>query len=88
MSSSAPGKSISEIEVTNISAHGVWLFAHNKELFMSYDEFPWFKNQPISAILDVTEQSPGHYYWPEIDVDLTEEIIENPSRFPLKAKIT
>jgi hypothetical protein len=88
MSSSAPGKSTSEIEVTNISAHGVWLLTHNKELFMSYDEFPWFKNQPVSAILNVEELSPGHFYWPEIDVDLTEEIIENPARFPLRAKIT
>lgn len=88
MSSSAPGKSTSEIEVTNISAHGVWLLTRNKELFMSYDEFPWFKNQPVSAILNVEELSPGHFYWPEIDVDLTEEIIENPARFPLRAKIT
>ncbi|MEN8180825.1 MAG: integron cassette protein, partial [Pseudomonadota bacterium] len=32
--------------------------------------------------------SPGHYYWPEIDVDLTKEIIEHPERFPLSAKIT
>ncbi len=27
------------------------------------------------------------FYWPDLDVDLTEEIIENPDRFPLKAKI-
>ena len=76
------------VEVTNILAHGLWLFAHVKELFMSYDDFPWFKDQPIKTILRVEEPSPGHFFWPDIDVDLTEAIIEHPDRFPLKAKGT
>ena len=32
------------------------------------------------------EVSPGHFYWPDLDIDLTEEIIEHPERFPLVAK--
>ena len=88
MNSLAPGKNTLAVEVTNISAHGVWLLARGKELFMSYDDFPWFKDQPIKSVLNVEEQSPGHFYWPEIDIDLTEEIIEHPERFPLKAKST
>lgn len=86
MSLSMHGSSTSAVEITHISANGVWLLAHNKELFMSYEDFPWFKDQPVKSILNVEEQSPGHFYWPEIDVDLTEEIIEHPERFPLKAK--
>ncbi len=82
------GSSISAIEVTNISAHGVWLLAHGKELFMSYDDFPWFKDQSVKSIINVEEPSPGHFYWPDIDIDVTEEIIENPEKFPLKAKNT
>ena len=77
----------SAVEVTHISSHGVWLLSHNKELFMSYEDFPWFKEQPVNAILNVEEQSLGHFYWPDMDVDLTEEMIENPERFPLKAKV-
>ena len=88
MSSLAHGKSTLTVEVTNISSHGIWLLAHEKELFMPYDEFPWFKDQPVKSILNVEEQYPGHYYWPDIDVDLTEEIIEHPERFPLKSKST
>ena len=88
MSLSAHGKISSAVEVTNISAHGLWLLTLNKELFLSYEDFPWFKDQPIKAVLHVEEQSPGHYYWPDIDVDLSEEIIEHPERFPLKAKAT
>lgn len=86
MSLSTHGKSTSAVEVTNISAHGVWILAHEKELFMSYEDFPWFKRQPVDAIFNVVEESPGHFHWPEIDVDLTEEIIEHPERYPLTAK--
>ncbi|MDQ1363000.1 MAG: hypothetical protein QG652_860 [Pseudomonadota bacterium] len=86
MSSPAPGKNTSAVEVTHISVHGVWLLAHNKELFMSYEDFPWFRDQSVNAIHRVEEPSPGHYYWPDIDVDLTEEIIEHPERFPLKSE--
>ena len=87
MSSSGPGKSSSAIEVTNISAHGLWLLVRNRELFLSYDDFPWFKEQPVKAILQVEEPSPGHFHWPHIDVDLTVEMIEHPERFPLKARV-
>jgi len=88
MSSSVRGNNTLAVEVTNISAHGVWLLAHNKELFMSYDDFPWFKNQTVKAILNIQEQSPNHFYWPDIDVDLTLESIEHPEHFPLKSKNT
>ena len=51
---------------------------------MSYEDFPWFKDQPVKSILNVEEQSPGHYYWPDFDVDLNTKMIEHPERFPLK----
>ena len=86
MSSLPRGNSTSKVEVTNISSHGVWLLAHDKELFMSYDDFPWFKDQAVKTIFNVKEPSHGHFYWPDLDVDLTTEIIENPSRFPLNVK--
>ncbi len=88
MSSLAPGRNISEIEVTHISSNGIWLFAQDEELFLSYEDFPWFKDQTVKAILHVEQPSEGHYYWPEIDVDLSADIIKNPDRFPLIAKVT
>ena len=86
MNSPMPGKITSEVEVTHISAYGIWLLAHGEELFMPYEDFPWFKEQPVEAILKVEQLSTDHYYWPMIDVDLSKEIIKNPARFPLKAK--
>ena len=86
MNSQAPGKNISEVEVTNISNHGMWLLTEEKELFISYDEFPWFKNVTVGKILNVEEPTPGHFYWPDLDVDLDTESIEHPERFPFKSK--
>lgn len=86
MNSKALGKNTSATEVTNISSHGVWLLTGDRELFMSYDDFPWFKDISVGKIFNVEEPSPGHFYWPDLDIDLTEEIIEHPERFPLKSK--
>lgn len=87
MSSKPPGESTSAIEVTNISQHGIWILASGTEYFMSYDDFPWFKDVPVGKILNIEEPSPGHFYWPDLDVDLGVESIEHPNRFPLKAKM-
>ena len=86
MNLSAHGNTASAVEVTNISGHGVWLLAHGCELFMPYDEFPWFKEQPVKAILNVEEPAPGHYHWPDIDVDLTEEILRHPEQYSNRAR--
>ncbi len=85
MNSQALGKSTSLVEVTNISSHGIWLLTADKELFIPYEKFPWFKDASIGKILNVEEPTPGHFYWPELDVDLGIESIEHPERFPLKA---
>ena len=58
----------------------------DREFFLSYDDFPWFKDAPVGKILNVREPAPGHFYWPDLDVDLGVESIENPGRFPLTAK--
>lgn len=86
MNSRPLGKNTSEAEVTNISNHGFWMLAGDEELFLAYDDFPWFKDVPVGKILKVVEPSPGHFYWPDLDVDLGAETIRHPERFPLKAK--
>lgn len=86
MKNSQPlGKGTLSVEVTHISGHGIWLLTGEKELFLGFDEFPWFKEAPVGKILNVQEPSPGHFYWPDLDVDLGIDSIEHPDRFPLKA---
>ena len=84
-SSALPGTDTSAVEVTNLSPHGLWLFAHGKERFLAFDDFPWFRNAPVAAVFNVEEPSPEHFYWPDLDVDLGVESIEHPERFPLIA---
>ena len=48
--------------------------------------FRGLKSKPVRSIVNVEEHSPGHFYWPDLDVDLSQEIIKHPERFPLKAE--
>ena len=49
------GTRTSEVEVTVISAHGVWPLAGEGEMFLSYEDFPWSKDVSVSEILNVQE---------------------------------
>jgi hypothetical protein len=55
----------------------------NRELFVAFSEFPWFRAAPIGRLVDVSLPHPGHLYWPQLDVDLAVESIEHPERYPL-----
>ena len=85
MNSGPLGIITSEVEITSISAHGVWLLVGNEELFLSFEDFAWFRDVPVGKILNVTEPTPGHFCWPDLDVDLGVETIRHPDRFPLLA---
>lgn len=79
--------SISQAEVTNISQHGFWVLVDGRELFLPFDEFPWFKAAAVQAIHNVERPQPEHLYWPDLDVDLTIDSIEHPKRYPMKARV-
>lgn len=86
MTSAMLGANTSEVEVTNVSKHGLWLLLGDEELFLPFAEFPWFKDAPIGKVVNVERPQPHHLYWPELDVDLSVESIRHPERFPLVAK--
>ncbi len=86
MKSETPGIATSEAEVTNISKHGFWLFLGDRELFLPFEEFPWFRNAPVGSILKVERPQPHHLYWPDLDIDLSVESIEDPESYPLKSR--
>ena len=73
------------MRVTHISQHGFGLILNERELFLPFEEFPWFASASVSAILNVERPHPHHLYWPDLDVDLAVESIEYPERYPLKA---
>ncbi len=87
MKSGQRGRRTSAVEVTNVSPHGFWLLLGNRELFLAFDEFPWFRDAPIAKLVRVQQPSSHHLYWPDLDVDLAVESIEHPERFPLTSKM-
>jgi uncharacterized protein DUF2442 len=83
MRSAPPGPSTSPVEVANISPHGFWLFVGERELFVSFKDFPWFRDASVREITNVALPSPHHLYWPDLDIDLAVESIEYPEKYPL-----
>jgi len=84
--SASRGKATSVVEIGNVSLQGFWLVVSGRELFLAFDQFPWFKEAPIGKLLNVTMPHPGHLYWPDLDVDLAVESIEHPERYPLVSR--
>ena len=72
-----------EVEVSHISQHGFWLLVGGREMFLSHDNFPWFKDATVSVIQNVQLLNSHHLYWPDLDVDLAVTSIEHPESFPL-----
>jgi hypothetical protein len=86
MTSSRRGKAIS-VSVENITPLGIWLFVKGKEHFLSYEDYPWFKDQTLSAIQNVQLLHGYHLYWPQLDVDLEIDNLEHPEKYPLRSAI-
>ena len=78
-----PGTAISAPEVTNVSKHGLWLLRDDEELFLPFEQFPWFRQATIEQITHVEAPGPDHLYWPDLDIDLAVESIRHPEAFPL-----
>ena len=81
-----PGIATSGAEVTNISKHGLWLLLGDEELFVPFEQFPWFKKATVEQIMQVEWPTADHLYWPLMDVDLSVASIRNPSAFPLMSR--
>jgi len=64
----------------------MWLAYGAEELFLDHDHFPWFRRATVDQIFNVTEESEGHFYWPDLDVDLDVDRINHPEKYPLVAK--
>jgi hypothetical protein len=83
MKSPKHGKDIL-VSVENITPFGIWLYVKEKEYFLSYKDYPYFREQRLSSIQKVQLLHEYHLYWPELDVDLEIDNLENPEKYPLK----
>ncbi len=74
------GKDMTGIEVTNITKHGLWLLARDRELFISFKDFPQFQDAAVSKIMKVEQLNPKVLHWPDLGIDLA---VESVRCFPL-----
>lgn len=80
------GKNTSAAEVLGISPLGLWLLVQDKEFFLPYQDYPWFRNATVSNIYHVELLHENHLYWPDLDIDLEVQALENPEKYSLKYK--
>jgi len=76
------------VEIQGISPHGFWLLVGEKEYFLDFENYPWFKEAKVAQIFNVTLLHQHHLLWNELDVDLDIESLETPERFPLISKVS
>jgi len=81
--SKSVGTTTKDVEVSDISRDGFWLYLAGRRLFVPFAEFPWFADAAIANLMNVEWPSSDQLYWPELDIDLSVESIEHPERFPL-----
>jgi len=86
MKSAKRGKRTSAVEVTNVSPHGLWLLIDGTDRFAPFEQFPWFRNATIAQLSRVELPSAHHLYWPDLDIDLAVESLDQPEKFPLVSK--
>lgn len=83
MKSIQHGADISAVDIVHINQHGVWLNLKGVEYFLPYDQYPWFKEARVGEILNVELFHETHLHWPELDIDLSIDILANPEKYPL-----
>lgn len=86
MKSLRHGRDIS-VSVENITQFGIWLFVKGTEYFLNYKDYPYFKDQTLNSIQNVQLLHGYHLCWPDLDVDLEIDNLDNPAKYPLKSKI-
>ena len=63
------------------------MFVGERELFVPFKEFPWFREASVREITNVQLPSAHHLYWPDLDIDLAVESLEHPEKYPLVSKV-
>jgi len=85
MISKKHGKSTSKAEVLGVSSNGLWILVLDKEYFLPYKDFPWFKKANVEEVFNLILLKKKYLQWPELDVDLELNSLENLEQYPLIA---
>jgi hypothetical protein len=84
MNSNFPGAVNSHSEVTDISSGGFWILVDDREYFIPFDQYPAFRKATVSQIYRMEPIGSAQFSWPDLDIDIEIEALEQPERFPLE----
>ena len=75
MKSNKRGTSTSLVEIA-ITRFGLWLWIKEEEFFLSFEEYSFFQKATVHEIYKVELLHDTHLYWPDLDADLSLDILE------------
>ena len=78
------GISTLNCSVTNIAPFGFWIIIEDKEYFISFDDYPDFKDRTINEILDFNYIPTNQLSWESLDIDIEIEALKNPTAIPFE----
>ncbi len=86
MKSKIAGKVTSDVEITNIDIKGIWLLMWDKEFFLPFERFPWFRKATVAEIHNVQVVNGDKLSWPDLDKELLIDSMGKPEIVPQFAK--
>ena len=66
-----------------INARGTLLYVKEKEYYLPYDRFLWFKDAKVSDVLAVSMPDSESLRWEAMDIDLELDSLVHPERYPI-----
>lgn len=86
MKSEVVGQGTLDVEITNIDMQGIWLLMNDREFFLPFEEFPWFRDATVSEIHNVRLESDSELHWPALNIRLPVTSIGIPTLIPVMAE--
>jgi hypothetical protein len=83
MKSEVVGKTTLDVEITNIDMQGIWLLMNDKEFFLPFERFPWFRDATVGEIHNVQIVNGHRLHWPDLDKELSVDSLGRPEIIPV-----
>lgn len=72
-------------QITSIEQGGFWLLIPDGEYFVSFEDYPDFRNATVAQIHRFQKSHDG-FHWPDLDIDIELDALKHPERFPRQFK--
>lgn len=72
-----------DADLVSVSPEGFTLSLGDREVFVDFELFPWFREATIDEIANVTRPDFDRLHWERLDVDLSIDAIEHSEHSPL-----